>query len=75
MQRQQVIDKTIEYLKILPENRVEEILDYIEYLYNKSEELIITEGITRLSAKSESFDFLNDEEDLYTLDDVRELSE
>ena len=66
MERQQVIDKTIQYLKILPENKVEEALDYVEYLYNKNEDSILTEGMMRLSAESGSFDCLEDEEDLYT---------
>ena len=75
MERQQVIDKTIQYLKILPENKIEEALDYIEYLYNKNEETILTEGIVRLSAESGSFDFLEDEEELYTYDDIKEPAE
>jgi hypothetical protein len=72
MDRQIVIEKTIKYLNLLPENKAEEVLDYIEYLYNKSEDTLLTEGITRLAAQSKSFEFLNDEEDLYTLDDVKE---
>ncbi len=75
MERQQVIDKTIKYLKILPENKIEEALDYIEYLYNKNEDTILTEGMMRLSAESGSFDFLNDEEELYTLADIKEPAE
>ncbi len=75
MERQQVIEKTIEYLKILPENRIEEALDYIQYLYSKSEDVILTEGIKQLSRESASFDFLQDEEELYTLDDIKEITE
>lgn len=75
MERQQVIDKTIQYLKILPENKVAEALDYIEYLYNKNEDSILTEGMMRLSAESGSFDFLEDEEELYTYDDIKEPAE
>lgn len=75
MERQQVIDKTIQYLKILPENKVKEALDYIEYLYNKNEDSILTEGMMRLSAESGSFDFLEDEEELYTYDDIKEPAE
>lgn len=71
MERQQVIDKTIEYLKVLPENKVEEALDYIEYLYNKNEDTVLTQGIIRLASESKSFDFLELEEDIYTLDDIK----
>jgi hypothetical protein len=75
MERQQVIDKTIKYLKILPENKIEEALDYIEYLYNKNEDAVLAEEMTRLSAESGSFDFLEDEEELYTYDDIKEPAE
>lgn len=75
MQRKQAIEKTIGYLKILPEDKVEEALDYIEYLYNKNDNSILTEGISRLAAKSKSFDFLEYEEDIYTINDVKELPE
>jgi hypothetical protein len=71
MERQQVIDKTIEYLRVLPENKVEEALDYIEYLYNKNEDTVLTQGIIRLASESKSFDFLEFEEDIYTLDDIK----
>jgi len=71
MERQQVIDKTIEYLKVLPEKKVEEALDYIEYLYNKNEDTVLTQGIIRLASESKSFDFLELEEDIYTLDDIK----
>ena len=71
MERQQVIDKTIEYLRVLPENKVEEALDYIEYLYNKNEDAILTQEIVRLASESKSFDFLEIEEDIYTLDDIK----
>jgi hypothetical protein len=72
MDRQIVIEKTLKYLNLLPENKAEEVLDYIEYLFNKNEDSFLTKGISQLAAQSKSFDFLNEEEDIYTLDDVKE---
>ena len=72
MDRQLVIEKTLKYLNLLPENKAEEVLDYIEYLFNKSDDSFLTKGITKLAAESKSLDFLNEEEDIYTLDDVKE---
>jgi hypothetical protein len=71
MDRQIVIEKTLKYLNLLPENKAEEVLDYIEYLFNKNEDSFLTKGITQLATQSKSFDFLNDEEEIYTLDDVK----
>lgn len=71
MDRQLVIEKTIKYLTLLPEAKAEEVLDYIEYLYNKSENEILNKGITYLAAQSKSFDFLKEEGDDYTINDVK----
>ncbi|HLP59112.1 MAG TPA: hypothetical protein VK186_09790 [Candidatus Deferrimicrobium sp.] len=52
--------------------RINEIADFIEFLYQKHEEAILKEGIQQLCSHSRSFKFLEDEEDLYTLDDIKE---
>jgi hypothetical protein len=72
MDRQIVIEKTLKYLNLLPEDKAEEVLDYIEYLFNKNEDSFLTKGIAQLATQSKSFDFLNEEEDIYTLDDAKE---
>jgi uncharacterized membrane protein len=39
MNRRTVIEKTIKYLNLLPEDKAEEVLDYTEYLYQKSDDI------------------------------------
>ncbi len=73
MNRHIVIEKTLKYLNLLPEDKAEEVLDYIEYLYKKNEDVTLTNNIVKLAAQSKSFEFLKDEEDIYTLDDVKEM--
>ncbi len=73
MNRHIVIEKTLQYLNLLPEDKAEEVLDYIEYLYKKNEDVTLTNNIVKLAAQSKSFEFLKDEEDIYTLDDVKEM--
>lgn len=72
MTKGHLIDKTIDYLKNLPDDKVIEVADFTEYLYQKLEECVPNKGIQELISKSKSFEFLNDEEDLYTLDDLKE---
>jgi len=46
-------------------------LPSIGKIYNKNEDTILTQGIIRLASESKSFDFLEIEEDIYTIDDIK----
>jgi hypothetical protein len=72
MHRQELIQKTVNYLDALSDDKIIEITDFVEFLYQKHEENILREGIQQLCSRSGSFKFLEDEEDLYTLDDIKE---
>ena len=72
MTKELLIDKTVGYLKNLPDNKVEEVADFTEYLYQKQEEYILNKGIQKLTSESKSFEFLKEEDDLYTLNDLKE---
>ena len=72
MTRQALIQKTITALQSLPEDKAKEISDFADFVLMKYEDLTLQEGIQTLQSKSESFAFLNDEEDLYSPADVKE---
>jgi hypothetical protein len=72
MLRQELIQRTVNYLEALPDDKIVEIKEFVESLYQKHEENILREGIIQLNSQSKSFKFLEDEEDLYTLDDIKE---
>lgn len=74
MLRQELIQKTVNYLEALPDDKIVEIKEFVESLYQKYEENILREGVIQLNSQSKSFKFLEDEEDLYTLDDIKERS-
>ena len=73
MTKQMLISKTINNLSKLPENRIKEISEYAEFLLRNIDEKITTEGIQKLVSDSKSFEFLKEEEDLYTRDDLKEV--
>jgi hypothetical protein len=75
MTKQAIIDKTVNYLNVLPDNKIEEILDYVEYLTLKYDDTLLNAGILNLVSQSKSFEFLKDEEDLYQLSDIKERYE
>jgi hypothetical protein len=74
MNKQTVIEKTVQYLSILPEEKLLEVSEFAEFLYQKQEEFILQKGIQELISSSESFKFLEDEEELYSLNDVIEYA-
>lgn len=72
MTRQAIIERTLKAINQLPEEKAEEISDFAEFMMKQYEEQQISKGIQRLSSNSQAFDFLNDEEDLYTEKDLKE---
>ena len=73
MTRQAIIEKTINAINHLPESKAEEISDFADFISKKYEEHKINEGIQKMVSKSNVFDFLETEEDLYTLKDLKEV--
>ncbi len=72
MTRQAIIERTLKAINQLPEDKAEEISDFAEFMMKQYEEQQLTKGIQRLTTSSHAFDFLNDEEELYTEDDLKE---
>jgi hypothetical protein len=72
MTREAIIQKTIKTLNMLPAEKAGEVADFADYVLKKHEELTLQNGIEKLVEKSEAFQFLNDEEDLYTAEDIKE---
>jgi hypothetical protein len=72
MTRQAIIERTLKAINQLPEEKAVEISDFAEFMMKKYEEQQLTNGIQRLTAGSQAFDFLSKEEDLYTEDDLKE---
>lgn len=71
MSKKELIEKTIAALEQLPADKVAEISDFADFMLQRNEDRQITEGIASLSIQSKSYDFLDEEEDLYTLNDVK----
>ena len=68
MEKKKIIEKTIKRLNLLPDSKVMEIDSFIEKLLKEyQEELNTTKGIQNLTQDSKTFEFLENEEDLYSL--------
>ncbi len=72
MTREKLIEKTIDRLSKLPDQKLKEVSDFTEFLLSKIEDRYLTEGIQKLAANSKSFKFLDDEDDIYSVSDLKE---
>jgi enoyl reductase-like protein len=72
MTRETLIKRTVENLSKLPDQRLKEVSDFAEFLLNRIENRLITEGIQQLTTDSKAFKFLEMEEDLYSVSDLKE---
>ncbi len=72
MNRQVLIDNTIQKIIQLPDVKIQEINDFVDFLLSKIDDHIIKEGVEKLNSESKSFYYLRDEEDLYTVNDLKE---
>ncbi len=74
MTKQSIIEKTSEILNKLPIEKAEEILDFASFILKNYEQNEIRVGIQKLVVESRSYEFLNNEEEIYSLSDIKNLS-
>ena len=72
MSKKELIKQTINQLEKLPTEKIEEVYDYAEFISKKFEETLLIKDLTALNTNSKSFAFLNEEEDLYSVEDLKE---
>lgn len=71
MTQSAIIKNTISVLSKLPTDKAAEVKDFADFVLKKHEESVLQQGITKIVSDSKVFDFLADEEDLYTKDDLK----
>jgi uncharacterized phage-like protein YoqJ len=72
MSRHQLVDQALHTINQLPEDKISEVIDFADFVLKRHEESQLQQGIQRLVETSDTFAFLHDEEDLYTLADLKE---
>ncbi|MCP9754431.1 DUF2281 domain-containing protein [Lacihabitans sp. CCS-44] len=71
MTKKAIIDKTLEVIHKLPEDKINEVSDFADFLFKKYEDKLILDNISAIVGKSESFNFLNEDENLYSSKDLK----
>lgn len=73
MTKQTIIDKTVKVINQLPLEKAEEISDFADFLIKRYEEQSLNKDIQNILSDSQAFEFLNNEEDLYSETDLKEV--
>lgn len=73
MTKQLIINRTVNAINQLPQDKAEEISDFADFVLKCYEEFEITRGIQKMASESETFNFLNEDEEIYTINDVKEV--
>ena len=71
MERDVLVQKTIRKIEQLPMMRIREVNDFVEFIIRKTDDALITKGLQKLSSSGHTYDFLDNEPELYTVNDLK----
>ena len=71
MEREVLIERTIRKIERLPTTRVREVNDFVEFIVQRADDEMITEGLQQLMSYSNTYDFLYNEPELYSVNDLK----
>jgi len=71
MEREVLMKRTIRKIEQLPTTRIREVDDFLEFIIQRTDDALITKGLQQLSSSSHTFDFLCDEPELYSINDLK----
>jgi hypothetical protein len=72
MTREAIIERTVQILNQLPQEKAVEISNFADFVIKKYEEQLLTENIQKIVSENETFHFLNEEESIYSVTDLKE---
>jgi hypothetical protein len=72
MTRDAIIQKTMEVLSVLPADKLEEVSDFADYILKKYDDRSLQQEMQAIVEQSDAFNFLNEEENLYSIEDIKE---
>jgi hypothetical protein len=72
MTREAIIERTVQIINQLPEDKAIEISDFADFIIKRYEEQLLAENIQNIVSESETFHFLNVEESIYSVTDLKE---
>lgn len=72
MTKETLIKKTIKTISKLPKDQIKEVSDFADRILKEYEERILQKGMEKLVSNSRVFDYLQEEEPIYSVKDLKE---
>jgi len=72
MEREVIIDETVKKLNRLPLDKLRQVEDFVDFVMSRTDDKLLVEGIQKLTSDSKAFGYLKHEEDLYSVNDLKE---
>lgn len=72
MDKEVLIDSIVKKIRQLPDSRLREVENFADFLLQKIDDTILQEGIQKMTSNSKTFEYLLDEETIYTVNDLKE---
>lgn len=72
MDKNSLIDEIVNKIRQLPEPKILEVNDFADFLLSKIDDKILQEGMQKIISESEAFEYLLDDEEIYTVNDLKE---
>ena len=73
MTKELIIERTLKAINQLPDDKAEEISDFADFVFKRHEEQELSKGLQSIVSESEAFNFLNDEQEIYSVADLKEV--
>ena len=73
MTKQIIIERTLNVINQLPEDKAAEISDFADFLFKRYEEQQLSKSIRQMTSDSNAFEFLKQEEDIYSIADLKKV--
>lgn len=75
MTRKVLIQETVESIKKLPDHKLKEVSNFVDFLLHQLEHSELNDQMAEAASKSKTFEFLEEEEELYTNGDLKDIDE
>ena len=72
MERETIIDETVKKLSRLPLDKLRQVEDFVDFVISRIDDNLLVEGIQKLTSDSKAFEYLKNEEELYSVNDLKE---
>lgn len=72
MKRETIIDETVKKLNRLPLDKLRQVEDFVDFVISRIDDKLLVEGIQKLTSDSKAFEYLKNEEELYSVNDLKE---